>query len=279
MQKVSYMGNGSSTEFFFNFPYFDNDNIVVSKNNISATGYNIIGTSGGLDADIPYTGGKVVFETAPTALDCITIARQLPLSRIVDYQPLSKINPTLLNQDINYLMEILKDQKDELDGFRSQYADIADKESTETLLSRIAAIGQQITDLGDITQIRNNITTLNNRTNNLLDYVIESQSPSAINNYTWYRKYKSGWIDQGGVFQKETFTLGSGYTTVLDINLHTTLAEPPRIVSVADDMDFFNLHVTNRTTSTIQIKISNQLAVGFEQPACNIFWNVSGMAA
>lgn len=30
------------------------------------------------------------------------------------------------------------------------------------------------------------------------DYVIEWQAPSAENNYTWYRKYKSGWIEQGG---------------------------------------------------------------------------------
>jgi hypothetical protein len=30
------------------------------------------------------------------------------------------------------------------------------------------------------------------------DYVIESQLPTADNNYTWYRKYKSGWVEQGG---------------------------------------------------------------------------------
>jgi len=30
------------------------------------------------------------------------------------------------------------------------------------------------------------------------DYVVESQLPTAQNNYTWYRKYKSGWVEQGG---------------------------------------------------------------------------------
>ncbi len=30
------------------------------------------------------------------------------------------------------------------------------------------------------------------------DYVIESQLPTSQNNYAWYRKYKSGWIEQGG---------------------------------------------------------------------------------
>lgn len=30
------------------------------------------------------------------------------------------------------------------------------------------------------------------------DYVVDFQAPTAANNYTWYRKYKSGWIRQGG---------------------------------------------------------------------------------
>ena len=31
-----------------------------------------------------------------------------------------------------------------------------------------------------------------------VDYVIESQEPTSANGYTWYRKYKSGWVEQGG---------------------------------------------------------------------------------
>lgn len=30
------------------------------------------------------------------------------------------------------------------------------------------------------------------------DYVVAFQAPTAENNYTWYRKYKSGWVEQGG---------------------------------------------------------------------------------
>lgn len=206
MQKVSYMGNGSTTEFYFNFPYFENSNVVVTKNNQTATGYNVIGNSGGLDADIPYTGGKVVFETAPGALDNITISRSLPLSRVADYQPTARIEPTTLNQDLNYLMEVIKDRKDELDELCTQYSEIADKESTTTLLARISAIHDEIveidakiTALGDVSQIRNDITTLKG-----YDYVIESQTPTSQNNYTWYRKYKSGWVEQGGLWVGNT---------------------------------------------------------------------------
>ena len=35
------------------------------------------------------------------------------------------------------------------------------------------------------------------------DYVIEWQMPTAENNYTWYRKYKSGWVEQGGIWTGE----------------------------------------------------------------------------
>lgn len=31
------------------------------------------------------------------------------------------------------------------------------------------------------------------------DYVVASQTPTAANKHTWYRKYKSGWIEQGGI--------------------------------------------------------------------------------
>lgn len=31
-----------------------------------------------------------------------------------------------------------------------------------------------------------------------IDYVVESQEPTSSNSYTWYRKYKSGWVEQGG---------------------------------------------------------------------------------
>ena len=30
------------------------------------------------------------------------------------------------------------------------------------------------------------------------DYVIAWQMPTSNNNYTWYRKYKSGWLEMGG---------------------------------------------------------------------------------
>ena len=41
------------------------------------------------------------------------------------------------------------------------------------------------------------------------DYVVESQLPTAENNYTWYRKYKSGWVEQGGLLNDTTGDSGT----------------------------------------------------------------------
>ena len=35
-----------------------------------------------------------------------------------------------------------------------------------------------------------------------VDYVVEKQDPTSANGYTWYRKYKSGWVEQGGVLSQ-----------------------------------------------------------------------------
>lgn len=273
MQKVSYMGNGSTTEFFFNFPYFENSNIIVTVNNGSAPAYNVIGTPAGLDADIPYTGGKVVFETAPSSIDSITIARSLPLSRIADYQPPVQIQPTILNQDLNYMMEVLKDLQDELDVLHAQYSDITDKESTDILLAKITAISdaittvsQQITDLGNISTIHDSISTLNTRIMGLQDYVIESQIPSEENNYTWYRKYKSGWVEQGG------HTTSNENGAVCNFPITMSDAHYSVQLSVSGDSPS-NYSTAAPEKQTTYMKISNFT----EARLCD--WIVSGVAA
>ena len=290
MQKVSYMGNGETTEFAFNFPYFENSNIIVTKNGTTATGYEIIGNPGGLDADIPYIGGRVVFEIAPTALDNITIARSLPLSRVTDYQPLEKISPTTLNQDMNYMMEILKDLQDEFETLQTQYSEIANKESTAVLLAKmqeihneITAVSAQIAALGDVSQIRNDITTLNTRTTGMLDYVIESQTPTAENNYTWFRKYKSGWVEQGGIWTG-SWVVGNGTSGTKTINIpvamndthYTVVVEMCKGDSTGGDQ-MWSFHETQGLTTT-----SFSVVVGGYNNSRTItrfVWQLSGVAA
>lgn len=38
----------------------------------------------------------------------------------------------------------------------------------------------------------------------MIDTVVAWQVPTAENNYTWYRKYASGWVEQGGLIAAGT---------------------------------------------------------------------------
>ncbi|MFQ6760356.1 MAG: hypothetical protein ACLRFM_03085 [Alphaproteobacteria bacterium] len=231
MKKVSYIGNGKIREFYFNFPYYENSNIVVTMNGAAATGIEVIGNQGGLDADFPFIGGCVVFNTAPRDTDTITIARVLPLSRVVDYQQMVRIDPHTLNMDINYIKEIIDDLSDEI----HEMAEQSKPDEIREMLEKIDALNARIDALGDISDIRDNIATntddiatnrdniatntgdiatnrddiaaLDTRTDGMIDYVVASQSPTAENNYTWYRKYKSGWVEQGGYSDSQTVNL------------------------------------------------------------------------
>jgi len=269
------MGDGKKTEFHFNFPYYENANILVTRNNAPATEYGIIGVSGGLDADIPFVGGKVVFEHAPATVDNITITRVLPLSRTVDYQPAEQINPMILNQDINYIMEVLKDFKDELGEFRTQYADITNKESTQILLPKIDAVSRAIKDLGDISSIHGNIATLNNRTANLSDYVVASQFPTAENSFTWYRKYKSGWVEQGGIKNTDGTIQTVVFPVPMQTSNYTVFVHP---VNAAANPQVEIAYNNNRTTvkmDVLKVWLQGSTAVitgGF------VSWEVRGQA-
>lgn len=55
-------------------------------------------------------------------------------------------------------------------------------------------------DIGKISEALNNKVDLPSPTvpQDAVDYVVERQNPTSANGYTWYRKYKSGWVEQGG---------------------------------------------------------------------------------
>ena len=55
-------------------------------------------------------------------------------------------------------------------------------------------------NVGAITEALNNKVDLPTPSTpqDAVDYVVEKQDPTSANGYTWYRKYKSGWVEQGG---------------------------------------------------------------------------------
>lgn len=103
------------------------------------------------------------------------------------------------------------------------------------------------TDEGTILEALND--KLDRDANNLdtsttnFDMVVDYQIPTAENNYTWYRKYKSGWVEQGGQFNNTARS-----TT---INLPITMANTKYIVNVTQ------LHVASDYSSTTSIAVQN----------------------
>lgn len=106
------------------------------------------------------------------------------------------------------------------------------------------------------------------------DYVIESQLPTADNGYTWYRKYKSGWVEQGGY-------LSGNWTGAKTFNLPVVMSNASYTVTNTvgcpniSGMNGLNW-LTGRTTTSITFT-SRSLAGNFETNRFS--WQVSGMAA
>lgn len=113
---------------------------------------------------------------------------------------------------------------------------------------------------------------LSNTTSNI-DFVVESQEPTAANGYTWYRKYKSGWVEQGGWFLGTAS--GVAKTITLPIEMIDTNYSGYGIVSCNNAGDSGNANSFRTTfipTSTTQITLS-------QTNGWRTIWRVSGIAA
>ena len=100
------------------------------------------------------------------------------------------------------------------------------------------------------------------------DAVIDYQLPTAENDYTWYRKYKSGWVEQGGrsTGLDRTITLP---ITMSDAN-YVIITELVGAISWAG----YSHGVQNITTTGFRCYYD-----GDQTDPSNWSWQVSGMAA
>lgn len=106
----------------------------------------------------------------------------------------------------------------------------------------------------------------------MIDYVIEKQDPTALNGYTWYRKYQSGWVEQGGRV--------SGSNTAATINFP---------IAMADGNYYINGHVygnTDQNTNWIKFGTRNTTGTTYVTGygannlwALTTVWEVKGKAA
>lgn len=128
-------------------------------------------------------------------------------------------------------------------------------------------------NIGAISEALNNKTDRNMRnvdTAAKADSVIDYQEPTAENGYTWYRKYASGWVEQGG-----RCTNDAGYTIAFMVPFADTnyIAIAGLLYSHAGTI--CNVGCTNFTTTSMVISIADNTQ-GNNRPAC---WQASGMTA
>lgn len=102
----------------------------------------------------------------------------------------------------------------------------------------------------------------------LIDVVVAYQLPTSENGYKWYRKYASGWVEQGG--------LGVASST---INLPIKMSDANYTLTATCDhtesSHSFPSWIGSRTNTSIIIKTG----YGDTQYNYNIMWRVEGMAA
>lgn len=102
------------------------------------------------------------------------------------------------------------------------------------------------------------------------DYVVEKQDPTSANGYTWYRKYKSGWVEQGG------YVANSG-------NENLTITLPvPMANSIYDWKVGVSYNNSSENATYYQLSIWSQTATSFViRRAGNIAktWKISGKSA
>ena len=128
-------------------------------------------------------------------------------------------------------------------------------------------------NIGAISEALNGkVDLINGVPQDAVDYVVEVQRPTEANGYTWYRKYKSGWVEQGGIFTEQT----NRPTITLPVtmsNEHYTVGALIRWDNTG------NVANTVRVISTTNTSVVFNQANGTAGATFDFYWQVSGYAA
>ena len=118
---------------------------------------------------------------------------------------------------------------------------------------------------------------MNNKVDKGFD-IVEFQEPTADNNYTWYKKYRNGWVEQGG----HNHAIQADNTDHWNyINLPVTMADTNYTTSVV----LFGNHdvsigiIPQGSLATTRLCIGGYYTATSDTRYTAVDWQVSGMAA
>ena len=110
------------------------------------------------------------------------------------------------------------------------------------------------------------------------DYVIETQLPTEENNYTWYRLYKSGWVEQGKTTSIGNLSDGEA-SSVEDTFIITMANTNYQVITTPTAPNYSNRLFANfgeKTTTGLLVGVRN---IGGTTNSITVNWQVSGMSA
>lgn len=103
-----------------------------------------------------------------------------------------------------------------------------------------------------------------------VDFVVASQLPTSSNNYTWYRKYKSGWVEQGGRVQLNGVISATNKLITFPVTMYNT----NYYSSIAQDANVGMLTLVGwQTTTGMTVGTASGSSTGWTS------WEVKGYAA
>lgn len=108
-----------------------------------------------------------------------------------------------------------------------------------------------------------------------IDTVVAFQIPTAANNYTWYRKYASGWVEQGGYGDLGGVQSSPTATIVFPLSM-ANVYYGINISCIRGDSGNFKM------AQGVQTNTTTGMTFGFyaSSDGCRYYtWEVKGMAA
>ncbi|WP_137179451.1 phage tail fiber protein [Roseomonas sp. AR75] len=106
--RVQYVGDGARTDFDFPFPIFDSDDLEIRVGAVVLTGgYSVAGAG-------QSEGGTAALVEPPAPGESVTLRRRVRVERNTDFQDNGLLRARTLNDELDRLIAVLQEQRDEI---------------------------------------------------------------------------------------------------------------------------------------------------------------------
>lgn len=106
--------------------------------------------------------------------------------------------------------------------------------------------------------------------------LIASQMPTSSNNYTWYRKYSDGWVEQGGIQTGSVTVTHGGANSLGTVNLPVAMADSNYFATAAGNDFVLFMRWESKTTTGFKPIFG---AYTVARTLSSVVWYVAGKAA